>query len=124
MSFQTGTSSSTGDLLVKLFNFLQANGWTADVDYTSASMSPSFGVIKRQLSPLSDLNLYAGFAGLASDINIIPLRDYSSGDPSNAVEVATAGAMSSQVPSMFGLISPQLLSRIIGSLKVTTIVTS
>lgn len=105
MSFETGTATSVGDLLVKWFNFLQTNGWTADLDFATAGQSPAYGIINRQdsksgASPIdSDLtnyvNLYCGFAVGDSDTNgdhlmMIPMRDYSSGAPQNAVEVATS----------------------------------
>jgi len=103
MSFETGTATGHEDLTAKWFNFLQANGWTADVDYAAAGQSPSYGVIHRQnqLSPEDEntVNLYCGFApvGFSSSygdlINMIPMRDYSgSGDPNLGTEVGTSSS--------------------------------
>jgi hypothetical protein len=103
MAFQTGTASDRGDLLVKWFNFLQANGWTADVDFASAAQSPAYGIIQRKIDnasplgsdPLNEVNLHCGFS-LSSDgaiIWAIPMDDYTSGDPVNGgVRVATSTA--------------------------------
>jgi hypothetical protein len=106
MAFEQGTATGRGDLLVKWFNFLQTNGWTADVDYAVDGQSPSFGVIHRQgsksgASPIDSdnqnyVNLYAGWAVADTDvddgamINIIPMRGYVSGAPQNAIEVGTS----------------------------------
>lgn len=99
MSFETGTATSKEDLLVKWFNFLQANGWTADVDWVSTGQSPAWGIIKRQVnsSPMDPqtVNLYCAFAAADANtdgehMNMIPMRDYVSGDPQDAVEVATS----------------------------------
>lgn len=104
MAFQTGTASDRGDLLVKWYNFLQANGWTADVDFASASQSPAYGVIHRTIDnasplgsdPINEVNLYAGHS-LSSDGEIIwqiPMVGYTSGDPVNGgVRVATTNAL-------------------------------
>jgi hypothetical protein len=94
MSFQTGSATSVGDLLTKWFNFLQANGWTADLDYTSDGQSPHYGIINRQgsksgSSPLDGdltnyVNLYCGFSNLnGTDLLMFPSRGYTSGDPRN-----------------------------------------
>lgn len=101
MSFETGTATGIGDLLVKWFNFLQANGWTADVDWASSAQSPAYGVIHRQnqLSPEDEntVNLYCGFADGVVDgtdgpqMMMVPMRGYVSGDPVDAIEVATNG---------------------------------
>lgn len=99
MSYEEGTATGVNDLLVKWFDFLQANGWTADVDWATSSQSPEFGIIQRKvnLSPEDEttVNLQAGFARaipLSGDemMNIIPMRDYVSGNPQDAVEVATS----------------------------------
>jgi len=102
MSFETGTASDIGDLLVKWFNFLQANGWTADVDWVTSGQSPSWGIIRRgnSQSPEDEnsVNLQCAFAVADFDatdgenMNMIPMRGYSSGDPEDAVEVATSTA--------------------------------
>ena len=105
MSFETGTASSVGDLLVKWFNFLQANGWTADVDYAVDGQSPAYGVIQRKdsksgASPIDSdalnyVNLHVAFVNSGTDadgdiMGIIPMRDYTSGEPvGGGVEVAT-----------------------------------
>lgn len=83
MAFQTGTATGPGDLLVQLWDFLATNGWTIDVDWSSASQSPQFGVIHRRLSPESELNLTWALAADADTIRIFPLRDYTSGDPAD-----------------------------------------
>lgn len=81
--------------MAKWFNFLQANGWTADVDYAVDGASPSWGVIHRKvnLSPedQTTCNLHCAFvrsgAGnafqtLGTDLmNMIPMRGYTSGEP-------------------------------------------
>jgi hypothetical protein len=100
MSFEKGTATGIGDLLVKWFNFLQANGWTADIDFASASQSPAYGIIQRKvnLSPEDEttVNLHAGFGvgGIHSTsgptMPMIPMRDYVSGDPEDGVEVGSA----------------------------------
>lgn len=112
MSFETGTASSVGDLLVKWFNFLQANGWTADVDYATAGQSPAFGIIHRQdsksgASPIgsdaqNEVNLYCGMGVGDSNTNgdnliTIPMRGYVSGDPEDGIEVGTSSARWGQV---------------------------
>lgn len=112
MSFETGSASNVGDLVAKWFNFLQANGWTADVDYTASGQSPAFGIINRQdsvsgASPIDSIpedyvNLYCGFSVADSNtngdhMNMIPMRDYTSGDPEDGIEVATSTARHGQV---------------------------
>ena len=104
MSFETGTATSRGDLIAKWFNFLQANGWTADVDYAADPSSPAWGIIQRKvnLSPEDETtcNLHCGFVpfngsdGFAAQgycLNMIPMRDYVSGEPQDAVDVPTEG---------------------------------
>jgi len=103
MSFETGTASSVGDLIAKWFNFLQANGWTADVDYAAAGQSPAYGIIQRKVDlasplgsdPLNEVNLHCGFAVADSNadgdhMNMIPMRNYTSGAPQLATEVGTS----------------------------------
>lgn len=90
MSYETGVATSVGDLLVKWFNFLQANGWTADDDFTSSGQSPQYGIIHRQeyktaASPqrLNDfVNLYMSMQIGTTDSDgdrllIQPMRGYS-----------------------------------------------
>ena len=94
MSYETGASSGRGDLFVKWFNFLQANGWTADVDWVSSSQSPSFGIINRKVNTASPedqntVNLHCAFVKAGTDpggggldiTNMIPMREYTSGSP-------------------------------------------
>ena len=102
MSFETGTATGVGDLYVKWFNFLQANGWTADVDWASASQSPSWGIIQRKVnqSPTDETTVHlqcafciaADGAGGVKQTSMIPMRDYISGDPEDAVDVATSAS--------------------------------
>ena len=105
MAFETGTATGRGDLLVKWFNFLQGSGWTADVDYATDGQSPAWGILHRKdsrtgASPIDSdaheyVNLHCGFAVVGGDsdgdiINMIPMREYSSGEPQDATEVATS----------------------------------
>lgn len=98
MSYETGVATSVGDLIVKWFNFLQANGWTADVDFVSSGQSPAFGVIHRQgyktaASPQrlwEYVNLYCSCAVADSDTDgdhlaMNAMRDYTSGDPTSGI---------------------------------------
>ena len=92
MSYETGASSGRGDLLVKWFNFLQANGWTADVDWVTSTQSPSYGVIKRKVNSSPEdqnsVNLHCSFVRGGTEtgssysvMNMIPMREYTSGSP-------------------------------------------
>jgi hypothetical protein len=103
MSFSTGTATGVGDLVRQWFDFLQANGWTADVDFVGAAPSPFYGIINRKQDlasplgsdPLNEVNLQCGYTLHATEttwLNMIPMRGYTSGDPvTGGVEVATAG---------------------------------
>jgi hypothetical protein len=100
MAFSTGTATNEADLLIDWFNFLQANGWTADVDYTVDDQSPNYGVVQRKVneSPTTEnsVNLHCGFAPIqagGSDgpgFNMIPMRDYAFGAPQTGTDVATS----------------------------------
>lgn len=113
MSFETGTAAGIEDLLDKWFDFLLANGWTADVDYTSPGQSPDYGVIHRRrddASPLGsdpqqEVNITCGFSvsqaviqiGPSTDnIFLTPMRSYGgSGDPGlNAIFGSNSPALS------------------------------
>jgi len=113
MSFVTGSATDIEDLLDQWFDFLLANGWTADIDYTVPGQSPNFGVINRKQDlasplgsdPLNEVILHCGFSvnnavifsGAATDnLFMVPMRDYvGSGDPGlNAIFGSNSPAIS------------------------------
>lgn len=89
MAYESGTASSTGDLLVKLFDFLDGTGnWTIELDIASAAQSPAFGFISSIASPESDKLISLGLEWATSHIDLVPNRGYlGSGDPSSQKDV-------------------------------------
>jgi hypothetical protein len=99
MGFVTGSATDVEDLLDQWFDFLLANGWVADINYTTPGQSPNFGVINRKVDaasplgsdPKNQVNIHCGFSvnnavlqvGAATDnLFMVPMRDYGgSGDP-------------------------------------------
>lgn len=81
MAYETGTASSPGDLLVKLFDFCAANGWTINDDISSAAQSPGYGNIYKASSPESEYQQWVGFAWDANNLRLWGYRGYTSGPP-------------------------------------------
>ena len=47
MSYETGTASSPGEMLAKLYDFASANGWTIDDDIADDTKVPAWGTIHK-----------------------------------------------------------------------------
>ena len=71
MAYETGTATSPGDLLVKLFDFAGANGWTIDDDIASDTKTLKWGTIHKN-------NVYATFEFNTSLIHLYPSRGFTS----------------------------------------------
>lgn len=72
MAYETGTANSPGDLLVKLFDFAQLQGWTVDQDITSDAQDPAHGAIHKN-------NVYVSFIFFTNMIKMYPARGFTGG---------------------------------------------
>lgn len=90
MAYETGTSTSPGDLLVKLFDFLDGTGnWTNHVDISSAAQTPPYGFISSVGSPETEKFISLGLSWDSDDIRLHPNRGWTgSGDPASQTDVS------------------------------------
>ena len=70
MSYETGTASSPGDLLAKLFNFAGANAWVIDDDIVDDTKTSARGSFHRN-------NNYICFNFTANQIELCSARGYT-----------------------------------------------
>ena len=73
MSYETGTATSPGNLLSKLFDFAGSNGWTIDLDISTGAESPAYGTMHKGDS-------YTSFIWFDDTIKIYSSRGYTVGE--------------------------------------------
>ena len=92
MSFTTGTANSPGDLLVSLFDFASANGYTVIDDISSSTQNPAYGTLQRG-------DLFVSFYFENDYIKIYPSFDHDSAlapNQQNGIAISTTLTNSSQ----------------------------
>ena len=70
MAYETGTATTPGNLLVKLFDFAGANGWTIDDDIASDAKASGWGSFHKN-------NIYVMFTFTTSLIHLYPARGFT-----------------------------------------------
>lgn len=70
MAYETGTASGPGGLLVKLFDFAAANGWTIDEDVVTGVEDPANGALHKN-------NVYVSFRWFTNALKLYQARGFT-----------------------------------------------